>query len=308
MKHVAISLLNYKGKENTLSCLDSLRNAKKDTFELSIIVIDNASNDGLSSATANLKKPIPNLRFIQNEKNLGFSGGHNVAIKYALQSGADYVLILNNDTYVDFNFLQELVDAAEKDRNIGIVVPKIYFAPGFEFHKDRYSTKEQGRVIWYAGGKMDWDNVRGYHRGVDEVDRGQYDKVEATEFATGCCMLIKKEVFEKIELLDDKYFLYYEDSDFSVRLLRNGFKIMYIPTSVIFHKNAGSMKGSGSSIQDYYITRNRLLFGMKYAPVRAKLALIKESIKLVFRGRPWQKRGVIDYYLGNFGKGNYKNE
>lgn len=305
MKHVAISLLNFNGKKNTLGCLESLESARKDNFESSIIVVDNASSDGLSSAISNLKNKIPNLKFIQNDKNLGFSGGHNVAIKYALESGADYVLIINNDTYVDENFIAELLEVAEKNSGVGIFVPKIYFASGFEFHKDRYSKKDLGRVFWYAGGKMDWANVNGYHRGVDEVDKGQYDKAEETEIATGCCMLIKREVFEKVGLLDEKYFLYYEDSDLNMRAKKAGFRIMYVPTSVIWHKNAGSAGGSGSILQDYYITRNRLLFGMRYASIRAKFALLRESLEIILSGRFWQRRGVLDFYLRKLGKGSF---
>jgi hypothetical protein len=140
---------------------------------------------------------------------------------------------------------------------------------------------------------------------VDEVDHQQYEKVEETEIATGCCMLIRKEVFRKVGLFEDKYFLYYEDSDLCMRVKRKGFKILYVPSSIIWHKNAGSAGGSGSQLQDYYITRNRLLFGSKFAPIRSKIALFKESLRLLFSGRRWQKQGVVDFYLGRLGKGNY---
>lgn len=303
MKHVVISLLNFNSKKNTLDCLKSLEDIRKDDFKLTIVVIDNASKEdfGLNSRIVKHKS----LVVIKNNENLGFSGGHNVAIKYALDNRADYVLILNNDTYVDKDFLAKLLKTADEDKNVGILVPKIYFASGSEFHKDRYLKNEIGKVLWYAGGEMDWANIIGQNRGVDEVDKGQYDKTEETEIATGCCMLIKKEVFENIGLFDDKYFLYYEDSDLSIRARRKDFKIMYVSGSIIWHKNAGSAGGSGSVLQDYYITRNRLLFGFKFAGFRSKLALFKESLSLFLRGRQWQKRGVIDFYLGKLGKGSY---
>lgn len=303
MKHVVISLLNFNGKKNTLDCLGSLRNIRRDNFKLTIVIVDNASKEeiGLKSGTIG---DIPSV-VIKNKKNLGFSGGHNVAIQYALENGADYVLTLNNDTYVNRDFLTELLKIAEKNNSVGILVPKIYFASGFEFHKDRYSQKEQGRVFWYGGGRMDWANVLGHNRGVDEIDRGQYDKTEETEIATGCCMLVKKEVFKNVGLFDDKYFLYYEDSDLSVRARKKCFKIIYVPSSIIWHKNAESAGGSGSALQDYYITRNRLLFGFRYAPARSKLALFRESLSLLLKGRPWQRQGVIDFYLGKLGKGSY---
>ncbi len=304
MKHVVISLLNFNGKKNTLDCLESLKDIRKDNFKLTVVVVDNGSKEDISLGNG-IIGDVP-LIVIKNNKNMGFSGGNNVAIRYAIEKGADYVLILNNDTYVDGNFLTELFKVAEKDNGIGILVPKIYFAPGFEFHKNRYSKNEIGKVLWYAGGKMDWKNVIGHHRGVDEIDKGQYDNVEETEIATGCCMMVRREVFQKVGMLNDKYFLYYEDSDLSIRAKNKGFKVMYVPKSIIWHKNAGSAGGSGSVLQDYYITRNRLLFGFKYALIRSKLALFRESLFLFLRGRRWQKQGVIDFYLGRLGRGNYK--
>ena len=303
MKHVFVSILNFNGKKNTLACLESLKNLNIKDFRITIVVEDNGSKEEFDVKSGFITD-IP-LVVIKNEKNLGFSGGNNVGIKYALDNGADYVLILNNDTYVDKNFILELLNAAEKDENIGILVPKIYFAPGFEFHKERYKKNELGKVFWYAGGEMDWDNVIGHHRGVDEVDHGQYDKIEETEFATGCCMMIKKEVFERVGKFDYKYFLYYEDSDLSKRSKKQGFKIMYVPKSEVFHKNAGSAGGAGSKLQDYYITRNRMIFGMRFAPIRAKLALIKESLKVLVSGRYWQKRGILDFYLGKLSRGSF---
>lgn len=303
MKHIFVSLLNFNGMKNTLACLDSLKDIKKDNFKLTIVVVDNASEEKFDLRSGNIGDTP--LVIIKNEKNLGFSGGHNVGIQYCLENGADYVLILNNDTYVDKNFLEELLKVSENDKKIGILAPKIYFAPGFEFHKERYSKKELGKVFWYAGGVMDWSNVIGHHRGVDNIDKGQFDKTEETELATGCCMLIRKEVFEKGGMFDDEYFLYYEDADLGIRTRRKGFKIVYVPKSMIWHKNASSAGGSGSVLQDYYITRNRLLFGFRYSSIRAKLALLRESLTLLINGREWQKRGILDFYLGKLGKGSY---
>jgi GT2 family glycosyltransferase len=256
MKSVFVSILNFNGRKNTLECLESLKKINIDGFKLTILVIDNSSAEPFD-LRSNSEGKI-RIEVIKNMENLGFSGGNNVGIKYAIKNNADYVLILNNDTYVDPNFLTELLKIAEKDKNIGISVPKIYFAPDFEYHKDRYAKSELGKVFWYAGGKMDWGNVIGSNRGVDEVDKGQFDKTEETEIATGCCMFVRKEVFERTGNFDEKYFLYYEDADLSVRAKSKGFKIVYVPKSVIWHKNAGSVGGSGSVLQDYYITGMRL--------------------------------------------------
>ncbi len=302
MQKVFISIINFNGRENTLDCLDSIKKINIDNFELYTVVIDNGSKEKLNLPKDYLGE-IP-LKIIESEVNLGFSGGHNKVIRYALENGADFVLILNNDTEVNKNLISELLKRFNGEK-IGITVPKIYFYPGFEFHKNRYKKDDLGKVFWYAGGKMDWDNVVGYHRGVDEVDHGQYEKIEETDFASGCCFLIKREVLGKVGLFDEKYFLYYEDNDLSQRVKRKGFKIIYNPKAIIWHKNAGSVGGSGSYLQDYYITRNRMLFGIKYAPLRSKLALLRESFKILINGRLWQKRGILDFYLMNLEKGSF---
>ena len=300
MKNVYISMLTFNDNLVTWDCLDSLEKLKKDNINLFVIVVDNASADKFYA-----KKDYANfnLTILRNEENLGFSGGQNEGIKFAVENGADFVNILNNDTIVDSNLITELLKGF-KD-NVGVVVPKIYFAKGHEYHKDRYSKENLGKVIWYAGGFVDWDNIFGKHRGVDEVDKGQYDAQEETELATGCCMMLSREVIEKIGVFDDKFFLYYEDGDLCVRIKKAGFKIMFAPKGILWHINAAATGGSGSPLQDYYISRNRMLFGLRYASFQVKLALFRESIKILRSGRPWQKIGVKDFYLNKFGKGSY---
>ncbi len=299
---VVISVINYNSKKDTQDCLNTIDNLEQEGIDIEVVILDNNSQESFSQRDINLKK-VP-FKFISESGNEGFAQGHNIVLKYAIEKNADFVMILNNDTLLDKSCLKELIKTF-KD-NIGIAVPKIYFAKGYEFHKKRYQKEELGRVIWYAGGKMDWRNVLGKHRGVDEVDKGQYDKLCETEFASGCCMLIKKEILEQIGFFDKRYFLYYEDSDLSERVKKAGFKIMYTPYAILWHKNASSTGGSGSILQDYYITRNRLLFGVKYAPFKSKLALLKESLSLLFNGRQWQKQGVLDFYLRRFEKGSFK--
>ncbi|MDP3726851.1 MAG: glycosyltransferase family 2 protein, partial [bacterium] len=223
MRSIAIVILSFNGEKDTLECLKSIKNLKTDGFELLTIVVDNGSDKKFSiynSQFSNTK-----LKVIRNEENLGFSGGNNVGISYALKKNADYICILNNDTIVDKDLIEEFLKLAQSNEEIGIVVSKIYFAKGFEFHKNRYKEEERGHVIWYAGGVMDWGNVIGVHRGVDEVDHGQYEKVQETDFASGCCMFVKREVFERVGMLDKKYFLYYEDNDLSQRAKQVGFRI-----------------------------------------------------------------------------------
>jgi hypothetical protein len=301
MLKASIVILNWNRVDDTLKCLESVRNLERGNFELTTIVIDNASNDD----SAKKLRQVKDIDLIVNSKNLGFSGGNNVGITYALRNHADYVIILNNDTVVEKESIKKLVEYAKANPKVGAISPKIYFEKGFEFHKGRYNKEDLGKVIWYAGGTIDWNNVQGSTKRVDEVDKGGHEEPQDTDFATGTCMLLARQAIEKGGMFDEKYFMYYEDTDLSLRIKNRGLKVVYFPKSIIWHKVAQSST-IGGDLNDYFITRNRMLFGLKYAPLRAKLALIRESLGLLLSGRPWQKKGIRDYYLGNFGKGSWK--
>jgi hypothetical protein len=301
MKKISVVTVDYNTHEATIALLKSLEKIKTSGFTLEIIVVDNGSEKKLEIG----KKQ--NIKLVRLEENTGFTGGYNFGMKIALASDADYILIINNDTIVDQDLIVELQKVLERDKNIGIAVPKIYFARGHEFHKERYKKEDLGKVFWYAGGFIDWENVQSVHKGVDEVDHGQYDEIKKVEFATGCCMMFKREVLEKIGFFDEKYFLYFEDADLSERIKRAGYAIYFAPKAILYHLNASSSGGAGrgNALQDYFITRNQMLFGFSYAPVRAKIALIKQSLSLRFNGRPEQKKAIKDFYSGKFGKGTF---
>lgn len=292
---MALVILNFNGLQETLDCLDSVRKVQPSGFLLKKIVVDNASTDGSPEALSKL----PDIELISSQTNKGFSGGMNLGINFALKNMADYVIILNNDTLVDPHFISNLL---KQTKHAQIISPKIYFAPGYEFHKSRYKKSDLGRVIWYAGAQIDWDNVIGTHVGVDEVDHGQFKMGEIT-LATGCCMMVSAEVFQKIGLLDEKYFLYLEDMDFCYRAKRAGYEILFDSASVIWHKNASSAGGSGSKLQDYYITRNRLLFGFKYAKLTTKMALLKSIFLQSFKDRI-KRKALTDFLTHQYGKQN----
>lgn len=294
----AVIILHYKNEEDTIECLDSLVGKDRSDLPFKIIVVANCASEEFCS---NLKRKYPYIDLIRTKENVGFAKGNNLGIEKARELTCENIILLNNDTIVEDSFVEKLVSFAKNDQSIGLVSPKIYFAKGFEYHKDRYKEKERGKVIWYAGGILDWQNIYASHRGVDEVDKGQYGKKEETDFATGCCMLIKKEVIEKIRLLDESYFLYFEDVDYSIRTKQNGFRVVYYPDVAVWHKNAASSDKPGSNIHVYYQTRNRLYFGFKYGYLRTKKALIWESIKMLFRGKICRK-AVLDYYLGRMKK------
>ena len=295
---VAVITINYNGKQDTLEFLASLRKLPTTNYQLLTLVVDNASSDG---SVGEIRRRFPEVDVLQAGANLGFSGGYNKGLDYAGIWGADYFLLVNNDCVIkDPDLISELIKTAGSDSKIGLVSPKIYFAPGFEFHKDRYDSRDLGKVIWFAGGKFDWDNIGSVHRGIDEVDSGQYDSVEESGIFSGACVLIKKEVLEDLKGLDEKYFLYFEDSDLAKRASESGFKIYYNGEVGLYHKVSQST-GIGSKITDYYHTRNRLIFGMKYGRNRTKFALLREALKLFIFGRPMQRKGVLDFYLGVIG-------
>lgn len=281
MQKVAVVILNFKLKEQTLKAVKSVQESSYQ--DLQIIVVDNNSQDGLEDEVKKLK----NVEFIQSGDNLGYSGGNNLGIKKALGLGAELVFILNPDTTLEKESVETLVEGLERNE-AGIVCPKIYFA--------------DSKKIWFAGGKLDILNVLGSHRGVNEKDEGQYNKEEGTDFATGAAVLIKKQVLQKVGLLDDRYFLYYEDSDICFRVKKAGFKIMYIPKAVVYHKNAQATT-LGSSLQDYFITRNRMLFASKFLSFRTQFALFREALRNL--GNPVRRMAFFDFLMGRFGKGSF---
>jgi hypothetical protein len=255
-----------------------------------VILVDNASNDGL---TAEIRKIYPEVELIANSDNLGFCEGNNVGIRRALNNQADYVFILNNDTLLDVSCMDTLVESCEKF-GYDICSPKIFFEKGFEFHKDKYSSEELGKIIWYAGGIIDWDNILPSHKGVNEVDDGQFDETTETEFSTGCAMLVKRKVFEKVGFLDPAYFAYFEDLDFCFRARKAGFKVAYVGSAKIWHKNASSFRGSGSAFQDFFVTRNRIIFTLRYARLRTKFAVLKEALKYLVSGPKEKQKAIIN--------------
>lgn len=297
MTKLCTVILEYQNPQMTLATIASLKKAILPRgIRNQVVIVDNSPLPDGSLKKA-LKKQ-PDIKLITTLKNTGFAGGNNRGVKYGLRHGADYFLLINNDVSVDKDFLRPLFRA-----KADLAVPKIYFAKGYEYHQDRYNPNEQGKVIWYAGGKFDWKEVFGRHIGVDEVDAGQYDTVRDIDFANFCCVLIKKGVFQKIGFLDQKYFIYWEDADFSYRAELNGLKQVFVPQSRVWHKSSVS-SGSGSQLHDYYLTRNRLVFGFKYAGLLTKFALARQSLRQLISGRPGERKGVRDFYLHRLGKGN----
>jgi GT2 family glycosyltransferase len=297
MSRISLILLNYNSTDLTRACIDSLLAFKDKKDEYSIIVWDNKSLD------APRLQDFSDVDLVLSQKNDGFAGGNNKAASYAIRKyKPDFLLFLNNDTRVTHGMVRTMVERFQSDKNAGIVVPKIYFEKNHEFFRSDYSKEERGNVIWYAGGGIDWKNMMLFHLGVDEVDRGQFDEHTQTSFAAGTAMLTTPQLWKKLKGFDAAYFLYYEDADLSMRLQKKHKKIIYEPRALLYHINAGSTSGSGSSLHQYYQTRNRLRFGLQYASSRTKLALLKEAWRLYKSGTPAQRRGVLHALEGKWGK------
>lgn len=293
---ITVVIVNWNGIQDTIACLNSLKKINK-AKNMRVVVVDNGSHDDSVSI---LKKKYPWVVCLNLSTNLGFTGGNNKGIQYALNDGADYIWLLNNDTIVDKNALSAI--SVFDDPSVGAVGGKIYFAKGHEYHLDKYEISERGKVLWYAGGVIDWNNMLASHRGVDEVDRGQYNMEEDTPFITGCSFIVRSEIVRKIGALDNRYYLYLEDLDWSLRIQQAGYKTVYAPRSVVWHVNAGSSGKPGNPLHEYYFTRNRILFGFTYASLRTRFALIREAIRFIFGKSSIRRRAVFDAFLGKYGK------
>lgn len=299
---LAVILVNYNTPADTIECLESLKKCRLPLgLTLKTVIVDNASRD---DSVDLLSRKYPEVLLIESPKNTGFAGGNNIGIKYALEWKPTHILLLNNDTIVPKDFFSNIVKSAITQPKVGLVSPMIYFAPGFEFHKTRYKKSDLGKVIWAAGGKLDWANLLGSNDHVDEVDRGQFKQVTDTDFGSGACLLIKRQVLDQIGLINEDYFLYLEDLEFSHRARLAGWRVVFDPSIRLWHKVSQS-SGIGSNLNDYFITRNRLLFGLKYAPFRTKLALLREAFRFLKVGRSAQKAGVRDWFFCRLGKGSF---
>lgn len=306
MDKAAIVIIHYQSENDTRECLNSIyiNNVRSKQFDVIVVINPPQKNfPNKNNFVTSLKREYPQIYIIENNYNTGFAKGNNIGINKALVLGSEYILILNNDTIVSLDLLDKLINHAKSDSHVGIISPKIYFAKGYEYHKNRYKEDQKGRVIWYAGGIIDWSNIYVTHKGVDEVDKDQYDDVSETDFATGCCMLIKRNTIERIGLFDEKYFMYYEDIDYSMRVKQSKMKVVYFPEAIIWHKNASSSGKPGSKLHIYYQNRNRLYFGFKYASLRTKKSLFLDSLKSLVKGEIYTK-SIFDYYFGRMGELN----
>lgn len=230
-------VLHWNTYEDTRECLQSLRKTAYGNYEVALV--DNGSDD---SSGFRLHEEFPECHFIRNDDNLGYPEGNNVGIRYAMSKGADYAALLNSDIVVDPEYLRALVEVAESDQRIGIVGPKVLL-----YHEPNTIQSTGGKINWWLG------RIKNY----GGIDTGQYDSIVERDYVYGMCVLIKRQVIERIGGLDPAFFFSTEEFDFCPRARKAGFRIMYTPKSRIWHKVGASVKKLGDRPKTLELTSRK---------------------------------------------------
>ena len=233
-------VLSWNGREDTLRCLESL--ARVDDPRLAIVCVDNGSSDGSQKA---VRERFPQVTLIENRANLGYSGGNNVGIGHALEHGARWVLLINNDATVAEDFIDGFAAVAAERPHAGILAGKVYFA-------DRPTT------IWFAGQRVrERLGYSGRPRGYGRPDGARFDRVVATGRAVGALMAVSRKAIEAVGLLDEDLFAYVEDVDWALRVRGAGFEVLFAPRARAWHRVSASTGGEAASTHTlYYGVRN----------------------------------------------------
>lgn len=282
---IGVVLVNYRGADDTCECIESLQ--RSDFPKVEIYVVDNNSGDGSREA---IEMRCPKAEVILLDDNIGFGGANNVGMERAFNNGCDAVLLLNNDTVVDEHMVSSLVESAD-DETVSAPL-MLYFS--------------EPDTVWYGGGHFDvfgiprHDCFKGKRSDID-------DSLRQVDFATGCCVLIPRSVYERIGGFDESYFLYWEDADLSLRFARGGVRIVFCPHAILWHKVSVSTGGEGSPFSYYYETRNRLYAIDKFQlGWKTKLWAYLGLLRGVVSRKPQYEHALKawrDYRRRRFGKG-----
>lgn len=301
---VAVVVLNWNNLPDTLACLRSV--AGLDYPNSYSIVVDNGSTDGLADQ---ILAAFPTAEVLRLEANLGYAEGNNVGIRHALAAGADYVLILNNDTLVHPSMLAELVAVAEESPQMGMAGPTMYCVAPSD-------------VLFAAGSFICWARGSLRHRGMFEpaTRYAQLQQPEPVDFIVGCGLLVRRKVIEAVGGYNPAYYLNFEDVEWGVKAWRAGFEVWHVPKAVMWHKVSATL-GRASPANTYYMTRNALLFFWRNAPAHLRwLAVSRILLRTLRTISAWtlkpqyrcqeaflRKRdanllALRDFFQGRFGK------
>jgi GT2 family glycosyltransferase len=276
---VSVIVLNWNGRDDTIACVESLKAVEYPNFVT--LVVDNGSTDG--SVTA-IRRRFPEVEVIETGCNLGFAEGNNVGIRLALERGSEYIFLLNNDTVVSPSLLRELVAAAVRCAEGGIFTARIH-----------YHAEPKG--IWSAGVRWRQDRMQFQHVQDDSENSIDPRGVAVTDYACGCALFAAAVVFRKVGLLDPKFFLTYEETDWCFRARRAGIPSYYVPSAVLWHKVSASFGGAESPLIEYFMTRNRLLWGERHLGFKDLVQLYKvtwwEVRERFLDSSPRQAAGLI---------------
>lgn len=257
---VAVVLLNWNGRVDTIACLESIRGTSYQNYR--VIVVDNGSTDNVADEVT---RTLPGTVLIALDTNLGFTGGNNVGIRHALEMGADYVWLLNNDTVVDPDCLVLLVECAEANDDAGLWSPAIYY----------YDDPSR---LQYADALVDWENYRLLFPEDERAMSVPAEDGKCRQTLFGTALLVKRSVFEKIGLLKEDFFAYWEDVEFCVRAYRaGGFRNAVVPEARLLHKCPlpEAMRGQKSPRYYYYMARNKYYFWKQYLQAAEQLRFFR---------------------------------
>ena len=242
-KKISVILVNYNGKEYNDKCIASILDSTI-SEQIQVVVVDNASTDDSLSMLYKNWESHEQVTILTLDKNYGFSKANNEGIRIAMEQGMEYFLLLNNDTEIKPDTIEHMLSCQQEKK--AIVVPKVLYA-------DKRDT------IWCAGGNFSPIVRKAIQRGLNQIDKGQFDVSGECQFANGCVLLLSKEIINKIGFLDERFFLYYEDTEYSMRATEKGIKIWYCAEADVYNKVNGSTKGNAKPPNSYYISRNWLL-------------------------------------------------
>lgn len=266
---ISVVIPNWNGKHFLAECIDSLNEQTFRDFE--IILVDNGSTDG--SAEFAEERYGNFIRIIRNKKNLGFTGGNNVGIEAAR---GEYIVLLNNDTWAEPTWLEELAKATYLGHPIGMWASKVYS------YFRRNQIEAVGELIY-------WDGLS-RSRGQYELEKGQYGEMEGIFFPPGCGGMYRKVVFEEIGLFDEDFFAYGDDAEIGIRARLAGWKCVFVPKAIVYHKSSGST-GQYSPFKAFYVERNRFWITIKYFP----FAMLLLSFFFTFYRFAFQAYGALTH-------------